>query len=161
MTNVTKSQQKKLRSVSSILATSARTQQSRMLEKMQAQSVLLQTVQALLPTQSQTHCLSAQLQQDTLVVHVDSSAWAAKLRFQLAACLPALRRQPGYHLANKVSVRVQPQHASTQPDSGSRKTMPPQLAQYIRELGSAIRDEKLRERWIKLANNDTPENHNK
>ena len=165
-TNVTKSQQKSLRSIQSILSESpVKSHQVQLLKQNQAHSQLLSTVQELLPENSRAHCLSAQLKHDHLIIHADSSGWAAKLRFQLTALLPTLRRQAGYHLATKVSVRVQPQQTSNSSSHTTQSRMNQQTAQQIRELACVIRDENLRQRWLNLANHaDTTtkiDNHKK
>ncbi len=153
-TNVTKSQQKSLRSIQTILSESpVKSHQVQLLEQNRAHSALLATIQELLPDNSKPHCLSAQLKYDNLVIHADSSGWASKLRFQLATLLPTLRRQAGYHLATKLTVRVQPQQTSKLSGQLTRSRMDKQTAQQIRELASAIRDETLRQRWLKLAEN--------
>jgi len=151
---VTKSQQKSFRSIQDILSESpVKSQQVQLLKQNQAHHALLSTIQELLPDSNKSHCLSAQLKYDQLVIHADSSAWAAKLRFQLTSLLPTLRRQAGYHLVSKVVVRVQPQHTTTLPKSLTKRHIDEATAQEIRELACVIRDEKLRLRWLKLAEN--------
>lgn len=125
----------------------------RLLAQNLVHSSLLTTIQELLPDNSKSHCLSAQLKYDVLIVHTDSSAWASKLRFQLASLLPTLRRQAGYHAATKVSIRIQPPQASRTSHKHTVSNMDQQTAQQIRELASAIRDETLRQTWLKLAEN--------
>lgn len=159
-----KSRQNSFRSIQTILSESpVKNHQVQLLKQNQAHSVLLATIQELLPDSSQPHCLSAQLKHDHLIVHTDSSGWAAKLRLQLTPLLPTLRRQPGFHLANKVTIRIQPQQPSRLSNQLSRSTMDHQTAQQIRELACAIRDQSLRERWLKLAENaqaaSEPKNH--
>ncbi len=149
---MTKSQQKTLRSIQTILSESpVKSHQVQILKQNQAHSALLSTIQELLPENSQAHCLSAQLKYDNLIVHTDSSAWAAKLRFQLTALLPTLRRQDGYHLATKLTVRIQPQQVTKSKKQLAQGHMDQETAQQIRELASAIPDENLRQRWLKLA----------
>jgi hypothetical protein len=156
---VTKSQQKSLRSIQDILLESpVKTQHVQLLKQNQAHSVLLSTIQELLPDSNKPHCLSAQLKYDLLIVHTDSSAWASKLRFQLATMLPTLRRQDGYHLASKVVVRVQPQQTARSSNILNKSRMDKSTAKQIRELASAIRDENLRQRWLKLAENAETDN---
>ncbi|MCK4743103.1 MAG: DUF721 domain-containing protein [Sulfuriflexus sp.] len=149
---MTKSQQKSFRSIQTILSNNPKSHQAYLLTQNQSHSSLLATIQELLPDSSQAHCLSAQLKYDDLIVHTDSSAWAAKLRFQLATLLPTLRRQAGYHAATKVTIRIQPPQASGT-KKHTVKNMDQQTAQQIRELAVAIRDETLRQTWLKLANN--------
>jgi len=152
---VTKSQQKSLRPIQTILSEGiTKNHQARLFQQNQRHAALLETIQELLPDSSKAHCLSAQLKYDNLIVHVDSSAWASKLRFQLTTLLPTLRRQQGYHAATKVTMRIQPQQSShATHKKRTSNAMDPQTAQQIRELASAIRDEELRQTWLKLAEN--------
>ena len=157
---MTKSQQKSFRSIQTILSEGpVKSHQVRLLQQNQAHSKLLDTIHALLPDNSKSHCLGAQLKYDDLIVHTDSSAWATKLRFQLTALLPTLRRQPGYHGATKVTVRIQPPQTSSISAQLAATKMDQQTAQQIRELACTIRDESLRQTWLKLADNAhiTPE----
>jgi len=151
---VTKSQQKSFRSIQTILSDSPiKNHHVRLLEQNQIQSRLLAIVQELLPETTKPHCLNAQLKHDVLIIHTDSSAWAAKLRFQLAALLPALRRQAGYHAATNVVVRVQLPLSPHFKKQSTASKMDQHTAQQIRELASSIRDETLRQTWLKLADN--------
>ena len=150
---MTKSQQKSFRSIQTILSDNPKSHQVRLLAQNLVHSNLLTTIQELLPDSSKSHCLSAQLKYDVLIVHTDSSAWAAKLRFQLATLLPTLRRQAGYHAATKVTIRIQPPQASRKSHKHTVSNMDQQTAQQIRELASAIRDETLRQTWLKIAEN--------
>ena len=151
---MTKSRQKSLRSIQTILSESpVKAHQVQLLEQNQAHYALLSTIQEMLPENSQSHCLSAQLRHDNLIIHTDSSGWAAKLRFQLTSLLPTIRRQAGYHLATKVTVRVQPPQSSHSAKQSSQRAMDSATAQQIRQLACAIRDDELRQRWLKLAEN--------
>ncbi len=151
---MTKSNKKSLRSIQTILSASpVKSHQVQLLKQNRAHSALLSTIQALLPENSQSHCLSAQLKHDTLIIHADSSGWAAKLRFQLTTLLPTIRRQAGYHLVEKVTVRVQPQQQSNTSKISAQRYMDSATAQQIRELACAIRDDELRQQWLKLAEN--------
>ena len=150
---MTKSQQKSLRPIQTILSEGlTKNHQARLFQQNQRHAALLETIQELLPETSKPHCLNAQVKHDELIVHVDSSGWAAKLRFQLASLLPTLRRQPGYHATQKVTVRIQPA-SSSRSSKPVASNMDHQTAEQIRQLASAIRDETLRQTWLKLADN--------
>ena len=145
-----KKQPTSLRPVHAILANG---RQAELLGQNKAHSRILETVRELLPDNFNVHCVSAQMLDNSLIVHVDTSTWATKLRFQLPAILPALQRQPGLHSISKCDVRIQPgQPANSSPGSHSRQ-IDEQTAQQIRELACVISDENLRKRWLKIAEN--------
>lgn len=104
----------------------------RMLRQQQA---LLGEIQGLLPSSLARHCLHARIRGESLVIHVDSPAWASKLRFQGQALLRALRaKAPNLR---KLSVRIlQPESPRPVPPALSRRQASP--------LAKAINDEELR-----------------
>jgi len=59
-----------------------------------------------------SHCRVANLRRDTLVLQVDSPAWAARLRYQIPALLKTLRGQErggaGLEALRDIEVRVSP-----------------------------------------------------
>ena len=78
-------------------------QTSHLLRMLRRQQALLEEVRARLPDPLGSHCLHARISGNTLILHVDSPAWASRLRFQSNALLQALREQaPGL---KKLSVR--------------------------------------------------------
>lgn len=104
----------------------------RMLRQQQA---LLREIQTLLPPPLDRHCLHARVSGDSLVIHVDSPAWASKMRFHAQILLQAARdRAPNL---KKVSVRIlQPVSGQPGPSKPARHKIP--------SLVEAIDDEELR-----------------
>lgn len=71
---------------------------------LRSQQALLEEVRALLPGTLAQHCLHVRISGERLVIHVDSPAWASRLRFQANTLLQALRpRAPNL---KKVSIRI-------------------------------------------------------
>ncbi len=52
------------------------------------------------------HCQVANIKEDIIVVHADSSAWAAKLRFHVAGMLTHLKQQQEFNTLRSVLVKV-------------------------------------------------------
>lgn len=52
------------------------------------------------------HCRVANIKDSVLVVQADSSAWASKLRFRVAAVLACVQREPGFEKLRAVRVKV-------------------------------------------------------
>jgi hypothetical protein len=46
--------------------------------------------------QAAGHCVVANVRADVLVIHTDTPAWAAKLRFQVAPLLKQFRQEPNF-----------------------------------------------------------------
>ena len=69
-----------------------------------AQKALLADVRQCLPADLAAHCAAAQLRDDTLVLHVDSAAWATRLRYLAPQLARALATE--YRSLRTVKVRL-------------------------------------------------------
>jgi hypothetical protein len=143
---------KSMRSVRDILASGPH---ARLLAQNGLNNELLGLVRKQLSGSSSLHCVNARLQRDTLIVHVDSPAWATRLRFQLGGLLPNLRKTPSLAGLQQIQIRIQPgaekkPHGS-EPSSSAR--LSEESAVLIRSLAAAIPDETLRASWLRLAKN--------
>lgn len=150
-----KSKAKSVRSVRDILASGPHAQ---LLAQNGLNNELLGLVRKHLSGPSSLHCVNAQLQHETLIVHVDSPAWATKLRFQLGSLLPTLRKAPSLDGLQQILVRVLPS-AKNKPtgDTPSSARLSEESAELIRNLASAITDDTLRASWLRLAKNTKPQ----
>jgi hypothetical protein len=55
-----------------------------------------------------SHCIAANIDGETLVVGCDTSAWAAKLRFQIPQLLDRLKAETDLQSLRQIRIRVQP-----------------------------------------------------
>jgi hypothetical protein len=146
-----KSKAKSVRSVRDILASGPHAQ---LLAQNGQNNELLGLVRKHLSGPGSLHCVNARLQHDTLIVHVDSPAWAAKLRFQLGSLLPHLRKTPSLDGLQQILVRVLPSAENKSPGNvPASARLSEESAELIRNLASAIRDDTLRASWLRLAKN--------
>lgn len=53
------------------------------------------------------HCQVANIKEDKLVLHADSSAWAARLRFHVSTMLNTLGQYPEFSHIRAIRVKVQ------------------------------------------------------
>jgi hypothetical protein len=72
-------------------------------ERLQRAQRLLHTH---LPASLAQHCQVANIKEDMIVVHADSSAWAAKLRFHVAGMLAQLIQQQEFSSLRAVRIKV-------------------------------------------------------
>jgi hypothetical protein len=150
-----KSKAKSVRSVRDILASGPHAQ---LLAQNGLNNELLGFVRKHLSGPSSLHCVNAQLQHETLIVHVDSPAWATKLRFQLGSLLPHLRKAPSLDGLQQILVRVLPSAENrTSGSAPSSARLSEESAELIRNLASAITDDTLRASWLRLAKNTKPQ----
>ena len=146
-----KTKAKSVRSVRDILASGPHAQ---LLAKNGLNNELLELVRKQLSGSGRLHCVNAQLQHDTLIIHVDSPVWASKLRFQLDHLLANLRQIPSLDGLQQIQVRVLPGAENKtlgKPPASTRLSK--ESAEMIRDLASAISDDTLRASWLKLAKN--------
>ncbi len=147
-----KTKTKSTRSVRDILASGPHAQ---LLAKNGLNNELIELVRKQLSGPSRLHCINAQLQHDTLIIHVDSPVWASKLRFQLGSLLANLRQTPSLKGLQQIQIRVLPktENKILIKSPVSARLLSEESAEVIRDLASAISDETLRASWLKLAKN--------
>lgn len=117
---------------------------------------LSQALHAHLGPPFDAHCQVANVRDGMLVVQADSSAWAAKLRFQVAAILAHLNQQPlleeqglGPLQAMRVKVAAPRRSELTQPVV--RPSLSKNTAALLTSAASAIGDPELRAVLLSLA----------
>jgi hypothetical protein len=107
-------------------------------------------VQAL-PADLAAHCLPANLRGNTLVIHADSPAWAAKMRFHAPQLVQRLRREKSLAELARCEVRVSPASApvmSTKPVAAAIST---QSREQLRTAAKGFKDPRLQTAFQRLA----------
>jgi hypothetical protein len=85
-----------------------------------------------------------------LLLHADSPAWAARLRYQVPALLSSLRGRPGLAGLQSVQIRVRP--PSSEPAARPRRPrLSAQAGISIRTAASACEHPELRQALLRLA----------
>jgi hypothetical protein len=97
-----------------------------------------------LPEPLASHCLAANLDNDTLVVGCSSSAWAAKLRYQLPALLARLRNHAGLAALSQIRIRVQPSREERPRIPLRRARLSPRSADILSTLAEGTADPALK-----------------
>jgi hypothetical protein len=120
----------------------------RLLSEIRSQQLLLQRVRGLLPAPLPEHCISTILKERRLVIYVDSSAWASRVRF---LSRELTRRLASEQLAvEKVSVRVMLQQPKTQQPQPSPRGISSANARILGQMAEGISDNGLREALMRL-----------
>ena len=118
----------------------------RMLDKQQA---LLQAVRSQLPSPLDQHCLYARISGKTLIVHTDSPAWNARLRFHGPQLIRAMQRQTPNLQQLKINIHIDPVH---KPRRRRRAKLSMNSAEQILAAADAISDPKLQAALRRLGN---------
>ncbi len=106
---------------------------------------------AQLPSPLGQHCKVANIKGELVVLHADSPAWAAKLRFHVAGILQQLKKQPGLSALQAIRIKVSP---CSDPQSSSvmaRPMLSEQASVVLRSAAEASSDPVLKALLLRLA----------
>jgi hypothetical protein len=97
------------------------------------------------------HCQVANWRDDTLVVQVDSAAWASRLRFLAPKILAALSETQGCIGLRKLKVIVRPLHHEPGNTRPRHFRLSARSALLLRDIGESTADAALRETLLRLS----------
>lgn len=101
-------------------------------------------LEAVLPPALQGRLQLAEVARGVAVLHVDSPAWHARVRFQAADLLPRLRTVPGLEALQRIEVRVCVERGTRAPRRISRAVMPAASAKWLGHCARTETDPDLR-----------------
>jgi len=112
---------------------------------------LNRTLRGCIPAPLNQHCQVANLRDNILILHADSSAWALKLRYSSRVLLQQLR-QRGVPGLNAIEVKVRPHNAAIRrPEKIRHAHMSGKTAQLLDSIASDISDDRLKVALQRLA----------
>ncbi len=113
--------------------------------------VLNRTLRGCIPAPLNQHCQVANLRDNMLILHADSSAWALKLRYSSRVLLQQLR-QRGVPGLSAIEVKVRPHNAVVRrPDKIRHAHMSGKTAQLLDSIADDISDDRLKVALQRLA----------
>ena len=116
--------------------------------------VLNRTLRGCIPAPLNQHCQVANLRDNILILHADSSAWALKLRYSSRVLLQQLR-QRGVPELSAIEVKVRPDNAAPtairRPEKIRHAHMSDKTAQLLDSIASDISDDRLKIALQRLA----------
>lgn len=117
-----------------------------------AHSSLEQRLLARLPAPLRPHCRLGRIRDNTLIIIVDSAAWATRLRF-LSAQLVKQFADDDSVTVTKLEVRIQPQNqpVASPPPARPAARLSAENAALITSLARSVGDEKLSRALQRLA----------
>jgi len=102
------------------------------------------TLRGCIPAPLNQHCQVANLRDNILILHADSSAWALKLRYSSRVLLQQLR-QRGVPGLSAIEVKVRPDNAAVnRPEKIRHAHMSGKTAQLLDSIASDISDDRLK-----------------
>lgn len=103
-----------------------------------------------LPPSLGAQCQAANIEGTTLVIAVSSSAWAAKLRYQITALAVELKEHTGLPPIEHIRIRVQPPQLEATRHAPHRLPMSTDTAALINQVADHTTDPVLRESLRRL-----------
>jgi hypothetical protein len=91
-----------------------------------------------------SHCIAANIDGDTLVVGCDSSAWAAKFRFQIPLLLDRLQVDTNLPALRQIRIRVQPLNKEPSPTTKRHFRLSEHSAALIASIADNTADPELK-----------------
>ena len=121
-------------------------------QALSAHAALEQRLLARLPAPLRAHCRLGRVRDNTLIIIVDSAAWATRLRFLTPQLVKQFSRDDSVTV-NKLEVRIQPQNepVSNPPPGRSPARLSAENAALITSLARSVDDEKLSRALQRLA----------
>lgn len=99
-----------------------------------------------------THCKIANFSNETLVLHSDSAAWAAKLRYNIPAILNYMQTECRLTTLKTVRIRIKLPEQSSQAKSASKNNLISRdSANYLNQMADSMSDADLRLSLLKLS----------
>lgn len=102
-----------------------------------------------------SHCKIANLQNNCLIVIVDSGNWATQLRFQIPDLLAKMRQHPCLAGLKAICCKTRPDPAFEKPrkkqSKGPMKQMSLATSEMILKSAKTIEDKKVREILVRIA----------
>lgn len=98
-----------------------------------------------------THCKVANYENDTIILHSDSQAWAARLRYNTPAILDYFRTKCHLNSLKTIRIKVNPPTSSEQALPVRKLSISPVSAKFITQVANSMADEDLRLSLLNIA----------
>jgi hypothetical protein len=109
-----------------------------------------------LPAPLAQHCRVGNIDENCLILQVDSPTWATRLRYLAPALLAALRQQPGLEHLYSTRIKVRPAPFSAAPPPASGLRLSEQAAAGIREAARTSPYPALQAALLRLSRHTRP-----
>jgi hypothetical protein len=107
-------------------------------------------IQQVMPIQFAAHCLLANINNDTIIIHTDNASYASLLRFQANTLCKTVSEHTSQNLT-KLDVKVKPSFQAIQPNNPSPFSLSSNAAVCLNQTADNIDDGPLKVALQKLA----------
>ena len=108
-----------------------------------------------LPSPLNQHCQVANIRDQQLILHADSSVWATMLHYQAPALLEYLNQQPGLEHISNIRTRTFPNYQKSSDNNPSPSRLPRSTAALIGNLADSMSNPALKKALQRLARHST------
>lgn len=109
-------------------------------------------LQTLLPAELKAHCQLANIKGNTAVIHVSSTVWATRIRYQIPFILNKLQDDDIGRQITDIEIRVHPGSARVKREKTVRRaSMSKEAALSVQRCAASVDDAKLRSALERLA----------
>lgn len=124
-----------------------------LINKVYALEGINQVFQSAIDENLSEHCTVANIRDNTLVLEMDNSSWATRLRYEIPDILQKIHSQPGLECITHIEFYVKPPATEAKQPSKRRITMGQHSADSLRSIAEQIQNETLRGSLQGLADN--------
>tara|TARA_R110002049_G_scaffold275438_4_gene453518 strand:- start:109 stop:552 length:444 start_codon:yes stop_codon:yes gene_type:complete len=107
-------------------------------------------LQQVMPPQFAAHCLLANINDQTIIVHTDNATYASLLRFQASTLCKAISEHTSQDIT-KLEVKVKPSFQAIQPNNTKPISLPNNAAISLSQTADSLDDGPLKIALQKLA----------
>ena len=107
-------------------------------------------LQQVMPPQFSAHCLLANINNQTIIIHTDNATYASLLRFQATTLCKAISEHTSQNVT-KLEVRVKPSFQAIQPSNPNPFSLTSNAADSLSETADSLDDGPLKIALQKLA----------
>ncbi|MEO5702933.1 MAG: DUF721 domain-containing protein [Gammaproteobacteria bacterium] len=102
------------------------------------------------------HCQVANIKDGSVVIHADSPAWAAKLRFHVAGMLEKFNKSHSFGTVRAIRIKVSPLSEARPSARAERLVLSQQAAAVLKSAADAVVDPELKKVLLKLSQRQIP-----
>ncbi|HDY85487.1 hypothetical protein LCGC14_0551090 [marine sediment metagenome] len=107
-------------------------------------------VQQVMPPQFSAHCLLANINNQTIIIHTDNASYASLLRFQASTLCKVISEHTSQNIT-KLEVKVKPSFQAIQPTNVRHISLPSNAAESLSQTADNLDDGPLKTALQKLA----------
>ena len=130
-------------------------QLTKLMAKVNKLNELNQYLSDILPLKLAKHCKIANFTGDELVLVVDNSTWATRIRYMSPDLVEKFREIPELQQINSIKtiIRADIKKDNKQQEEATKPQLSKENAQFILSVAKNIKDKKLKEALLRLAEN--------